>query len=885
MFSLKKRVAHSTRSSHKFSFVVHAGTASGFAAPAQGLPSGAQAVLQIARGPKVVASSPANIAMGKATWDAPLEFVCTLYSSKKIDKAFSEKTFRVSLMLLAERRRTVEIAAEEVDVAAFADQGVFEHRVSHIFRLTPLKAGKAGKAGAVLASDTLPVEVVAQVSSIYLKDLDVDPDEESISSVTPRANGLPGYVPGSTPSRAALEQDLRGFPAWDDDGGESDAGSVTSRAASVEATSAAAAVPTPSAPAPELPPASGAEVAGLYAGAGRHASASDGLARVTAEPRPSFVNEPRLSFVNTERSQYAEMTAQLSELREELAAAKLQAASVRSSAPQAAPPAQLLSSSVGRAAELEAELEALRNELHGTQTRVAEYKVGREAAESALAHARKQAESRQAELENALATAQKRAVEADEATVLAVTQVELQKQRLQAELIKLSAEQGDMTIRFNQIKDTSQADDEALRAAQRAAAGASKRLKAVEADLARSDERRQKAMQQLKHSASLLEAEQAETRRLREQLEAAASKGTASKAAASKADAGQESLLSPPGKPPPSGTYEAGVASAFVEKDAELARLRAEIARLSTPAAAPRNAPRNGARDGAAAAEAAEYETDDDEESDEDEDDALQDTDDEGDRGGDRSAQRPPRTPTTAQLQQQHRAALEAAATAANRKAAATEAALRKEVAAAGVELEAAYKQVETLQETNAFFQDELRDARQRLSVALADGARAGADVRMANAAAAAAAATAAAVAATSPKRVVVSGGDASRDEICAALENAAAEAANAARRAAEEAAELRVELVSSKLRAAEAEYELESVRGKLRKLKEKMELYGGDHLESAQRATQMEVKLAQSLQEAARLRAENSQLQEDVKGMIELKLQLSESQAQLDLT
>ena len=880
MFSLKKRVAHSTRSSHKFSFVVHAGTASGFAAPAQGLPSGAQAVLQIARGPKVVASSPANIAMGKATWDAPLEFVCTLYSSKKIDKAFSEKTFRVSLMLLAERRRTVEIAAEEVDVAAFADQGVVEHRVSHIFSLTPLKAGKAGKAGAVLASDTLPVEVVAQVSSVYLKDLDVDPDEESISSVTPRANGLPGYVPGSTPSRAALEQDLRGFPAWDDDGGESDAGSVTSRAASVEATSAAAAVPTPSAPAPELPPASGAEVAGLYAGAGRHASASDGLARVTAEPRPSFV-----SFVNTERSQYAEMTAQLSELREELAAAKLQAASVRSSAPQAAPPAQLLSSSVGRAAELEAELEALRNELHGTQTRVAEYKVGREAAESALAHARKQAESRQAELENALATAQKRAVEADEATVLAVTQVELQKQRLQAELIKLSAEQGDMTIRFNQIKDTSQADDEALRAAQRAAAGASKRLKAVEADLARSDERRQKAMQQLKHSASLLEAEQAETRRLREQLEAAASKGTASKAAASKADAGQESLLSPPGKPPPSGTYEAGVASAFVEKDAELARLRAEIARLSTPAAAPRNAPRNGARDGAAAAEAAEYETDDDEESDEDEDDALQDTDDEGYRGGDRSAQRPPRTPTTAQLQQQHRAALEAAATAANRKAAATEAALRKEVAAAGVELEAAYKQVETLQETNAFFQDELRDARQRLSVALADGARAGADVRMANAAAAAAAATAAAVAATSPKRVVVSGGDASRDEICAALENAAAEAANAARRAAEEAAELRVELVSSKLRAAEAEYELESVRGKLRKLKEKMELYGGDHLESAQRATQMEVKLAQSLQEAARLRAENSQLQEDVKGMIELKLQLSESQAQLDLT
>ena len=47
--------------------------------------------------------------------------------------------------------------------------------------------------------------------------------------------------------------------------------------------------------------------------------------------------------------------------------------------------------------------------------------------------------------------------------------------------------------------------------------------------------------------------------------------------------------------------------------------------------------------------------------------------------------------------------------------------------------------------------------------------------------------------------------------------------------------------------------------------------------IEAAQRSTQMEVQLAQALSEAAKLRGENAQLREDVRGMIELKLQLAE--------
>ena len=342
----KKKLAHSTRTSHKFNFIVHAGTASGFATPAQGLPDGAQAVLQIARGPKVVSTAPVAIAMGKATWDAPLEFVCTLYSSKKETKAFSEKTFRISLLLLAERRRAAEIAATDIDVAEFssADQGLAERRVNYTFELKPFKAGKASKTGCALASDDASVELTSSVASIYLKDLDVDPDEESISSVLPvnRASALPDDASSDALGRRTtshhLEQDLRGFDLrggnpFDDDA-ESDAGSEGPSAAA--SSGGAPAQPPSGLPPTPAPPPHGAPPSDV-APSSDGSPAKDGLARQ----------------FQAQAQALSSATAQLGQLREELEEAK-QHAAVAAAAPalvlQRSPPPPLHSASMGRSA-------------------------------------------------------------------------------------------------------------------------------------------------------------------------------------------------------------------------------------------------------------------------------------------------------------------------------------------------------------------------------------------------------------------------------------------------------------------------------------------------------------------------------------------------------
>ena len=132
---------------------------------------------------------------------------------------------------------------------------------------------------------------------------------------------------------------------------------------------------------------------------------------------------------------------------------------------------------------------------------------------------------------------------------------------------------------------------------------------------------------------------------------------------------------------------------------------------------------------------------------------------------------------------------------------------------------------------------------------------------------------------------------------------------------------------MEAKIRHAELEFEKEQYRGRVARLGRQLERLGGDQLATAQMSTQLEVelvvlatchmllllltecsllpalcfllsascvlpptpsllrmraqvKLAQALQEAARLRGENASLQEDVKAMIELKLKLAELSA-----
>ena len=78
----------------------------------------------------------------------------------------------------------------------------------------------------------------------------------------------------------------------------------------------------------------------------------------------------------------------------------------------------------------------------------------------------------------------------------------------------------------------------------------------------------------------------------------------------------------------------------------------------------------------------------------------------------------------------------------------------------------------------------------------------------------------------------------------------------------------------------AELEYEKEEYRGRARQLGKTLDELGGGHLQVAQLSTQLEVQLAQSLSENARLREHNEALQADMGAMIELKLQLAEANA-----
>ena len=96
------------------------------------------------------------------------------------------------------------------------------------------------------------------------------------------------------------------------------------------------------------------------------------------------------------------------------------------------------------------------------------------------------------------------------------------------------------------------------------------------------------------------------------------------------------------------------------------------------------------------------------------------------------------------------------------------------------------------------------------------------------------------------------------------------------------ELSNLQLLLVETKIRCAELEYEKEKQKLKARKLQKKLEQLGGSHMETAQTATQLEVRYAQARAEVARLTKQNAQLQADVVALVELKLQLAEAKAAL---
>ena len=87
--------------------------------------------------------------------DAPLSFVCTLYTSKKAGAAFAEKSFRLGLMLAQDRKPPRELAAAELNLATFATFEVASRSSDHELNLVP-RGRKGGELGPVLELEVVP---------------------------------------------------------------------------------------------------------------------------------------------------------------------------------------------------------------------------------------------------------------------------------------------------------------------------------------------------------------------------------------------------------------------------------------------------------------------------------------------------------------------------------------------------------------------------------------------------------------------------------------------------------------------------------------------------------------------------------------------------------
>ena len=186
-------------------------------------------LVQIARGAKVVQSSkvrvvaptdrlsgginllkkslqPGSTGLLQATFDEACSLVCTLYASKKADTAFSEKAYKVSLLLAQDRRPPKELASAELNLAAFATMDPAGKKTDHTLHLMP--RGLSKKGGKAAAGGYAGPQLGLEVHALFLKDVKVDDDEESLSSQ--QIGG--GF--SATPSSAGgerSEQDLGGF--------------------------------------------------------------------------------------------------------------------------------------------------------------------------------------------------------------------------------------------------------------------------------------------------------------------------------------------------------------------------------------------------------------------------------------------------------------------------------------------------------------------------------------------------------------------------------------------------------------------------------------------------------------------------------------------------
>jgi hypothetical protein len=203
--ALKKKAGQKNRDCYKYQFCLEALCVSKL--QSLDVPSGSSASIQVARGAKVVTTVPAEVTQGQASWSQPLEFVATLYTSKKSDRAFSEKEFKVTVLIAVSGKRPREVASAELDIGAFGSLTTDESVYNHSLRLTPRARG--------LAKGVLP-ELSTKLTASFLSGM--DDDDKSISSMPV------GRTQEPTPSIGgdSDQQDLTGFDDAASDSGASD---------------------------------------------------------------------------------------------------------------------------------------------------------------------------------------------------------------------------------------------------------------------------------------------------------------------------------------------------------------------------------------------------------------------------------------------------------------------------------------------------------------------------------------------------------------------------------------------------------------------------------------------------------------------------------------
>lgn len=165
--------------------------------------NGATAVLVAwARGPKVASSTEVEPTAGAAEFNQTIPLVCTMYNSKKPNKRWSDKVYRVSVYASSpgefgtHKRKLAEVAHAEVDLSQYASVSQDVHET------TVLRLGYKGK-------PLIYAYLTVEISSRWLKDLGQGASSVSASD----AQSISSFQTGSQAAHHGPndEQNLEGF--------------------------------------------------------------------------------------------------------------------------------------------------------------------------------------------------------------------------------------------------------------------------------------------------------------------------------------------------------------------------------------------------------------------------------------------------------------------------------------------------------------------------------------------------------------------------------------------------------------------------------------------------------------------------------------------------